>query len=61
MAEEQTSLRKVAAGNGREAPEHLLRNASNKVNTMMMMTMPLTMVMVMVIIIWSISSTMPPP
>ena len=52
-------VRKVAAGNGREAPEHLLKNASNKVNTMMMMTMPLTMVMV--IIIWSISSTMPPP
>ena len=41
-------VRKVAAGNGKQSPEHLLKNASNKVITIMMMTM---MVMMMVIII----------
>ena len=38
----------MAAGNGKQSPEHLLKNASNKVITIMMMTM---MVMMMVIII----------
>ena len=39
----------MAAGNGKQSPEHLLKNASNKVITIMMMTMMMVMMIVIII------------
>ena len=53
MNQAKEVVRRVAAGNGKQSPEHLLKNASNKVITMMMV-----MMMVMTVTMMRMTMTM---